>query len=373
MTNRASMGHVYDQLKQEGYIDDESPAGYVFHDDDNNSPWFIQSLMGCGGWIAALFMLGVVGACMGTFLINFDENSISMFLLFVGGVFTVGTMLASNDTKLGVFRSQLLLSIHIAGHLLILAGLMLMLDFSGSGLVMALIIFIILQMVFIVLYPNGIYRFLAMLAIAASLNSIAFEYNLPILVSITVAGLMLIALLIWTERLPIHWQIKHFSLLQAIAYGAIVGAFGTMIYEVSNRYYAELPDNTVIITTVLLFICLIWLEGQLMQENKIPLTSPFALTIFGISLLVTIPIITTPGILAAIVAILLAFRRRNRVLLGLAYLYLAGFIIHYYYWLDVTLLTKSIILMVTGLLLIFGRLLLRRIVIVPDEKGGLNS
>lgn len=74
--------------------------------------------------------------------------------------------------------------------------------------------------------------------------------------------------------------------------------------------------------------------------------------------------------MAGLLIVVLAFRRNNWILLGIAYLFFAGFIIEYYYSLEVTLLTKSIILMVTGVLLILGRLFLRRIVTVPDGSEG---
>src|SRR5690606_12505375 len=156
----------------------------------------------------------------------------------------------------------------------------------------------------------------------------------------------------WADKIPTRWQIQHFTLLEPIRYGAIIGAFAILIYEVTNRYFEFVPANTVRSATAILFFCLIWLETQLLDEYEVRLTSPFALAIFAISLAISIPYWTTPGILAGIISILLAFRRRNRILLGISYLYLAGFISYYYYWLDVTLLTKSIILVIPGILFI---------------------
>ena len=85
-------------------------------------------------------------------------------------------------------------------------------------------------------------------------------------------------------------------------------------------------------------------------------------------------IVAAVGIIASFpIGILLAFRQNNRILQGISSLYLAGFIAYYYYWLDVTLLTKSTILMSTGVLMIIASFVLNRFVTVSDDMQGVNS
>lgn len=378
MTNRETLGSVYGQLQQAGYIDDEMHIETAGFNNQNDSPWFIQGLMGCGGWLAAMFTLGVVGSFISLFLNNMDDTVIGIFLLFVGAIFAgITTMVIRSQAENGVFVSLLLLTFHIAGHLMLIAGFVMVFELWGSDIevVIASIYIILLQAVFIFLYPNAIYRFLAMLLISSALAWIDFTLEQPILTSIFTGVLMIFAILVWADKLSNDRQIHYLPLLHPIGYGAIIGAFGFMIYEVSNRYryyYGEIPPDMTFITTLILFACLIFVLMQLLKDYEISLTSRIALTIFGISAVVSLPIYATPGILAGVIGILLAFRRRNRILLGISYLYVAGFIIYYYYWLDVSLLAKSIILMTTGVLLIVARLILHRVVSVPDiSEGGV--
>lgn len=387
MTNRETLGSVYGQLQQAGYIDDEMHIETAGFNNQNDSPWFIQGLMGCGGWLAAMFTLGVVGSFISLFLNNMDDTVIGIFLLFVGAIFAgITTMVIRSQAENGVFVSLLLLTFHIAGHLMLIAGFVMVFELWGSDIevVIASIYIILLQAVFIFLYPNAIYRFLAMLMISSALAWIAFTLEQPILTSIFTGILMILAILVWADKLSDDRQIHYLPLLHPIGYGAIIGAFGFMIYEVSNRYryyYGETPPDMTFITALILFACLIFVLMQLLKDYEISLTSRIALPIFGISAVVSLPIFgisavvslpiyATPGILAGVIGILLAFRRLNRILLGISYLYMAGFIIYYYYWLDVSLLTKSIILMTTGVLLIVARLILRRVVSVPDISEG---
>jgi uncharacterized membrane protein len=78
------------------------------------------------------------------------------------------------------------------------------------------------------------------------------------------------------------------------------------------------------------------------------------------TVLVSLPALWMPGILAATIVLALGFQRGNRILLGLAAIFLAIFLIAFYYNLEVTLLAKSLLLLAAGLLLLGLRALLAR-------------
>jgi uncharacterized membrane protein len=63
----------------------------------------------------------------------------------------------------------------------------------------------------------------------------------------------------------------------------------------------------------------------------------------------------------------IAFWRRNWLLLGLAYAFLAYFIIYFYYTLNQPLDIKSYILTGTGLALLIARILLNRLLPALDN------
>jgi uncharacterized membrane protein len=76
--------------------------------------------------------------------------------------------------------------------------------------------------------------------------------------------------------------------------------------------------------------------------------------------LASLPALWTPGVLAAVIVIVLGFQRGNRLLLGLGSVFLVIFLIAFYYHLDISLLQKSLILVATGLLLLGLRALMLR-------------
>ena len=74
MSNRASIGQVLEQLEGEGFVLDDNIQDWQQEKFSNTNPWFIQGLMGCGGWIAAWFFLSFSTFCIGTTFIFADEH-----------------------------------------------------------------------------------------------------------------------------------------------------------------------------------------------------------------------------------------------------------------------------------------------------------
>lgn len=378
MTNRASIGQVLEQLEDEGFVQVDNIQSWESEEFSDTSPWFIQGLMGCGGWIAAWFFLGFSASCISTLVFFADERAYGWIFLILGLILTSGTIFAkSQKSSSGAFASQLLLAIHVAGHLLIIGGVFMALELWNYDSVITLtaMIIIVVELIFLYLYPDPILRFLATLAIVVALNMLVFDLGIIGSLSILTACLAFLAMIIWGDLLNPEQQIRFFPLLHPVGYALVLGMFGTIIHEVSFHYgiyldYSREMLYQPVLTSILLLILLVWTEIRLLQDYDVSTRANYVLAIIAITILVAVPTMTTPGIVAGLLIVVLAFRRNNWILLGIAYLFFAGFIIEYYYSLEVTLLTKSIILMVTGVLLILGRLFLRRIVTVPDGSEG---
>ena len=100
-----------------------------------------------------------------------------------------------------------------------------------------------------------------------------------------------------------------------------------------------------------------------MQKNFIK--NPYSIfAILASTILLAILLYQAPGIIAAIILLLLAFQRGNRVLMGIAIIFLVVFFVAYYYHLNITLLMKSLTLMSAG-----ACLLILRLVFKPMLKG----
>jgi uncharacterized membrane protein len=105
--------------------------------------------------------------------------------------------------------------------------------------------------------------------------------------------------------------------------------------------------------------------AKLLRDARVAWTSPTGTYALLAALAVVLVAWPIPGVINALLVLLLAFAAGQRVLIGLAILALLFVLGHYYYSLQSTLLVKAAALFATGVLLVAARFLVR--VAVPRE------
>lgn len=85
---------------------------------------------------------------------------------------------------------------------------------------------------------------------------------------------------------------------------------------------------------------LLYLGWLILRDLDLPLLSGAVLLLIAAALLLFLPAMQTPGILAALIGLLGSYWRRDHLLLGVSGAFLLFFIGLYYYNLDLTLLTN---------------------------------
>lgn len=376
MSDTQTVGDVLSQLINEGYID-EYPENPPFATDDD-TPIYIKALLGFGGWIAALFFFIFVGFCLSVTLLASvnSEFGIGITLGFFGIVFMGGTLVIQRNRP-GAFLSQFALAFHIAGQLLFIVGAGMILSSMASGastiqIVLLSLIVIVMEVILIPLYEDDNFRFIATIIAVIAANVMVYELNIVGSLSILIGLLAFGVVVIWSDMLPVEMQIQERPILQIVGYGLVFGLFGTMMHELGqNPNYIDFGHSALhkpLITALVLLALTIWYEVRLLSDYKIALPHRAAIAVLAITVIITLPTLTTPGILAALLLIILGYRRRHTILLVLGYLFMAGFISEYYYSLQVTLLIKSFIMVGTGVLFLAGGFMFQRAFPVPETE-----
>jgi uncharacterized membrane protein len=373
------IGEVLDALVAEGLVT-ESEANLKNQPEMDNPPaWYIQVVTAFGGWLAALFFFCFVAWFLLITLSMSNNLAIGITMSILGAFCILGsTAHIASQSSPNLFLEQFRLVFHIVGHLSLLFGISTGLElwrFDHTATLHSVLILVLLG-TFVVFYPDGIFRFLAGIGIVAALNVIVYDFTIAGSLSLLIGVLGLVLLIIFAGFLNSRQELANFELLQSLPYGLVFGFFGSILLEQYYGLNRQWMDTNALyqpaLTSVLLLILLLWMLIRLMQSYAIKLSSPNALFILGLVVLIALPTLNTPGILAGILVVVMAFRRRNWLLLGLAYAFLAYFIIYFYYNLSQPLNIKSYILMGTGLALLIARLLLHRI--LPDlEKTELSQ
>lgn len=298
---------------------------------ETSTPWYIHVLMGLSAWIGALFML--------FFIMAFISDSDIVMLV-------TGLLLCAAGVALRwrLFRStffwQLAFVISLAGQVLFVMSV----GNLVNELTIIVLAMIALELLLIVFYRDTLHRFLSTLLIILGLVVLLGDFELLEGIHGLIALLAAGTLFLWMNET--QWIIRRVDhLTRPIGFAFVVGLFALL----SASLFAEGEIKFWWVSAIALWVILLVQEYILLKPSTMTPSSKFAL--LGGTAFLLLPAFQTPGILAALSILLLGVQRGNRLLLGLAVLFLATFISGFYYQLDLTLLTKSLILISTGLLL----------------------
>lgn len=353
---------LWQQLQQRGLVEGDLPAS-----PPGTSPWYVRTMMGAAGWIGALFLLGFVGA--GFFGI---WNSVATSLI-VGVVLCAGAWLLFRIARASDFAAQFGLATSIAGQVLFIAGLFRAFNMQSPAPYLLIALF---EAALVAMMPHFLHRLLsgwsAMLALALALGA----YGMPSLAPGIAAT---IAAVIWLNET--RW-LAHDGLLRPLGYGitlALLQFEGLSLFQEFNRWMwsgstlVVMPQYTYFIGAAMTGIVLLMTALHLLAREGIDVTSRAAPAAIGATLALAVLAAFAPGLASAVLILVLGFAAGNRILMGLAAVALLGFISHYYYQLDTTLLMKSLVLAVTGVVLVMTRLALNIAFPVISEKGSHHA
>lgn len=307
---------------------------------EEDTPWYIRLLIGLTAWIGAVFLLFFIFDL-------FSEGDISAII--TGLIFCGVASGVRWQASTSVFLGQVALVISLAGQILFMIGVG---NLSDSIVVMALAA-IILEILLIGFYHDLLHRFLSTLIIVGALLALLWDFELQE----GVHGLMtlLAAGTVWLWMSEAQWitnKLDQFS--RPIAFGFVFGLFGLLLLSV----FDEPEIKYWWLSALGLWLVLLGQAYLILRHYEIAPTSKVGASLLGGTLLLLLPSFQTPGILGALMVLLLGFQRGNRLLMGLATLFLTVFIMRFYYLLDLTLLMKSLLLILTGLLIFTLRYLL---------------
>jgi uncharacterized membrane protein len=234
--------------------------------------------------------------------------------------------------------------ISLTGQIFFMMGVS---NLSDSTVVVALAM-IVLEVLLIGFYHDLLHRFLSTLFIIGALVVLLWEIELQEgihgLITLLAAGTL------WLSMREVLWitkKLDQFS--RPIAFGLVFGLFGLLLLS----FFGNPEVKYWWLSALGLWLVLLGQEYLILRSYEIAPSESTAAGLFGGTLLLLIPSFQTPGILGALIVLLLGFQRGSRLLMGLATIFLTVFIMNFYYELELTLLVKSFVLMGTGLL-IFG-------------------
>lgn len=352
MSNR-----IWDLLHEQGIVQGEQPENKVL-----GSPWYVKVLLAFSGWLAAIFILGFIGAAFEFVFRNADVAGIVGMLMIAGAFYVL--RIPANE-----FFEHLGLATSLAGQALIIYAIF---DLADHNEVLTWILIAMLQTALVALMPSFVHSVVSALVAPIALSMALTEMHIPYIIG----GIVMFGTsYCWLNEFRYPQQMKK---IRAIGYGlvlALIALKGTTLlgYSTSGRILSQRHEfftqpwlGELMIGVVTLYV--VW---NLLQRYGQPLKGRLSITTLLATLLICVLSMNVQGITVGMVIICLGFFCANRVLLGLGIVSLLFYISSYYYLLDTTLMEKSLSLLMVGLILLFVRWLLIRI--FPAQKEVLHA
>ena len=349
---------VFEQLAAEGLAQPENLDGLAQTPapvDETGSPWYLRLFVGLSAWIAAILFIVFLGMAE---IIDPEDSGLLLGLAFCALAAGLAWWKPRSD-----FLGQLALALSLAGQILFVIGL----ASQSSSLARALfgdpweweltltaIGLIILELVLLLVYRTRLHRLISALVIYGALLAILFEWDALTWVHgylfLLAAGF--VALQVFDLRLLAGGMGE---LAQPVTYATALFLLGLLLLPLFDE-----GDLDWRITALLLGLVLLALGWRVLLSLGWGLRSGAGLFLLAGCVLLCIPALRMPGILAALIVLLGGFWRGNRLLVGLAAVFLVFYVGAYYYSLEWTLLVKSLALMGAGVLLLALRLVMLR-------------
>lgn len=323
------------------------------------SPWYVKVLLGFSGWLAALFLLGFIGAGF-VFIV---KNEIAAIIT---GIAMIGVAFALLQAAKNEFLEHLALAVSLAGQALVIFGIF---QLTHQRDDIAWVILTLFEIPIVLIIPNFVHR--VMTTVIAAMG---FYMSLDAFGAAFVFSGIILFIVAWLWLNEFRYP-RLMRMFQAIGYGlvfALLPLKGSALFGYrsigwySGRSHPELwvqPWMGELLIAVV-FIYVVW---RLLQRYHQPLGGVFTTATLFAALIVSLASMQAQGITVGIVILLLGFSSNNRILVGLGIVSLLFFVSSYYYLLNTTLLVKAGILFSVGVILLGARWVLMSL--LPTTKG----
>ncbi len=380
MIGRERVGTLLRAMVTDGSAAPDAPAAAAaaLRDAGDESPWFVRFVAGGAAWVASLFFAGFLELLD---IVSFMEHGIITGIVLAAAAIglrrlwplheqttfrIVGGVRVANKPRVWTdFGVQLALALSLLARFYFAFGVS---EWSDEPRTAALAL-AGMELVFLAFYVDTTQRFLSTALFGAWLGFAAYDAAEADVVPRATRDVLTLAFvatagMFWTRHADLlrsRWA----SWVTPVGYGLVVAASGLLLDGMLFAPFRNVPALGWPLTLGVLLL-LAGLAWHLLRELDIDPTSPGALVVWALLIVLAAIGWREAGVPAALALLALAFRARERWLLVLGVLFTLAFGAHFYYDLDITLLVKSGVLLGSGIALLAARWALDRWTADPE-------
>lgn len=332
---------------------DEEGIISEYQKNDSNTSLAIKILSIFGGILASLSFLGFL------FITRIYESYSA--LLIVGGIFILASLWINKHYG-KIIMDTFSISCFMIGFLLIGFGCS-QLDIHVN---LICILFILIALATLLLVQTYILSFISVLIISGSILTLIISNQYDDLIHIYVAVLALILAFITLKEARIITSSKALSKLYNPVRTGLIFSFLSGLIALSIKDILPLTPDYLWTSSVVIMAIIVFLISRLFKIWDLKETR-YQLSIYLLTVVALVPTALSPAISGSILLILLSFMVNHKTGLALGILGFVFFISQFYYDLNFTLLTKSILLFSTGLVFLAIYLFIQK-TLTKNEK-----
>lgn len=347
MAGKRTTREIVDRLRKEAVIDvDPVAVDAYLRQLDDVQPLYVRTMIGFGAWLASLLLIGFVAA------LGFSSETgiiVMGFAFMAGSVYVRRSM--END-----FVIQCTLAFSLAGQALFVFGVASFSDFDGVEPILGLMI--VLNVILFVVFTDRIHRALSVMLCLGSVGVLFYIWKWNDVIPVLGPGLAA-ALVFVAHRQAQFIEAGLGSFYRPLLSGLVLSAFGCFLLSTvyvlpelgsSFEFYPRPWISTLLLAALLIHVVV-------KHWKRMAGTTGGPVVIVGAVFLVAVVAASwlAPGILLALIVVIVGTGTGNRSLMIGGLLFFAVFLGAYFYGIQITMLQKSLTLIASGTVLLLGR------------------
>ena len=322
-------------------------------------PWYVRTMVGFGAWLASLLLIGFVGGIG----LAADGGFVVIGIGLIAGAIFV------RRNSVNDFLVQSTLACSLAGQAIMAYGIVEIT--SGNEFEGVLSVVAVISAILFFIFPDRIHRVLSVLITTSSLSILLYIWKLNIIVPVLGPAFAAALVVIYARQGAII-ESGNGHLLRPLMTGMMLSAFGFLL--LSTIYILpELRTGVEFyprpwISTILLGALLLYLGTRIWPQLAGDGNSSGSALFYTLLIIVIAAAWAIPGLLLALVVIMLGASSGNRIFISAGITFLVVFIATYFYGIQLTMLSKSITLVASGFAILLARWLILNVVWKPTER-----
>lgn len=318
-------------------VNEEAIAAAYQHN-EGNQPLVVKILSVCGGVLSSLAFLG--------FLIISRLYESETGLLLSGGILIAGSVWL-NKVSGKIITDTISVSSFIIGFFLLGFGLSEM-KVGGDGINL---LFILIASATLAIAHTFILSVVSVLILNGCVLSLIISNKVYDLVNVQVSALALALTYISLKEAMIITSNRVLCKLFSPVRTGLMFAFLACLFCLGKQGVLPVLQKYVWCSSVVIMVMIVYLASRLLKIFSIHEARHRA-SVYAFIVLLLLPTVFSPAITGALLLILLSYQAHYRTGFASGIIFFIYFICQYYYDLSFTLLTKSILLFLTGILFI---------------------